>query len=129
MERAKRRLASSVRRATPQYKKQHRENQARRVDTKLGYLEASYSRMKMRVEGKKPHPSAHVWIGKPICTREEFYRWALNDPAFQKVWENRANEDVRIRPSIDRIDGSGGYTIGNMRWITVSENSKKKPPK
>lgn len=38
-------------------------------------------------------------------------------------WE-QSNYSRKLTPSVDRIDSSKGYYLGNMEWVTHSENSK-----
>lgn len=80
--------------------------------------------MQSRIEGVQRHKH-HLYHGKEIMSREEFYEWALNDPEFHflfDLWE-QCDYDRRLSPSVDRIDSSKGYILGNVRWLTHSENS------
>lgn len=92
--------------------------------TKKGKLMRTYRNMKSRVEGiliKK----AHLYEGLPILPREDFYRWAMSSGAFHRLFDSWVASDYRCgeSPSIDRIDATKGYTIGNMRWLSHRENS------
>ncbi len=50
----------------------------------------------------------------------------LKDLTF--LW-NRDNAQLLKQPSIDRIDGTGNYTLDNCRFIEMSENRKKRVEK
>jgi len=36
-----------------------------------------------------------------------------------------SNFNRKLTPSIDRIDNKKGYTVDNMQWMTLSNNSSK----
>lgn len=90
--------------------------------TPKGYLMTTYTNMTGRVKGNvKPH----LYKGLDILPREDFYAWALKDSTFTDMLTVYAatGYDQRFAPSIDRIDTKEGYVIGNIRWLTHSENS------
>ena len=93
--------------------------------TKKGKLMRTYRNMQSRVQGilKK---KAHLYSGLPILPRDEFYRWAMASNAFHSLFDAWVLSGYRCgeSPSIDRIDPDGGYTIGNMRWLSHRENSR-----
>lgn len=93
--------------------------------TKNGYLMRSYRNMLSRVTGVQ-HNKAHLYQGLDILSKEEFYQWSINDPAFNELFEEyeKLGYDMRYAPSVDREDSSLGYTLKNIRWITHSLNSK-----
>ncbi len=81
--------------------------------------------MKQRVLGQDvKHP---YYAGMGLCPRAAFYEWATADPAYARLFESwkRAGFPLALSPSIDRIDKARGYTLGNMQFITLSENSRK----
>lgn len=90
--------------------------------TPQGYLMQTYTNMMGRVTG---HVKPHLYKGLDIIPREEFYEWALKDSTFTDMLANyRAMDyDQRFAPSVDRIDTQYGYVIGNIRWLTHSQNS------
>jgi hypothetical protein len=64
---------------------------------------------------------------KYICSLNDFRRKALNDEKLRTLWENWKSsgyENLKI-PSVDRIDSSRGYSIDNIQFITMYENSLK----
>lgn len=94
--------------------------------TKTGYLMRTYRNMLSRTNGVLKHKQ-HLYSGKFLLGKEDFYDWSLNNQDFHNLfdeWE-RQGYPTRLSPSIDRRDSSEGYTISNMRWITHSENSKR----
>lgn len=92
--------------------------------TPKGFLMRVYRNMKSRVEGIQKLKS-HLYIGKVILTKEEFYNWSTNCIEFYSLFENykNSNFDRKLAPSVDRIDSDKGYEIGNIRFITHSKNS------
>jgi hypothetical protein len=53
-------------------------------------------------------------------TLAEWREWSASVGFFSYTSEDRAN-----RMSVDRIDPSGGYTLGNIQALTVSANAQK----
>jgi len=93
--------------------------------TKKGKLMRTYRNMQSRVSGIVKQ-KAHLYSGVDVLTREEFYEWSLNNEDFNALYEQwvLSGYDKKLSPSIDRIDTSLGYVIGNIRWLTHSENSR-----
>jgi hypothetical protein len=93
--------------------------------TKNGKLMRTYRNMQSRVTGilKKKR---HLYEGLPILPRAEFYRWANASNEFHRLFDGWVDSGYRCgeSPSVDRIDSSKGYTLGNMRWLTHRENSR-----
>jgi hypothetical protein len=87
------------------------------------YLYFKYNNMKARVEGKSAHNRGH-WKGKPILPRDVFMQWAKNHPDFLSLYKRYVmhNFDIKLAPSVNRIDSNKGYTLDNMEWITNSQN-------
>lgn len=93
--------------------------------TPKGKIMRSYRNMQSRVEGVqvKKH---HLYHGKTLLSREEFYEWSMFDPDFCTLyvaWQE-SGYDRKLSPSVDRIDSTKGYVLGNIRWLTHSENSR-----
>jgi hypothetical protein len=85
----------------------------------------TYRNMESRVTGIQWR-KAHLYEGKAILDRECFYQWSLaNDDFFTlyNAWVE-AGYSQRLTPSIDRKEPKLGYTFGNIRWLTHSENSR-----
>lgn len=92
--------------------------------TPSGFLMRLYRNMKSRVSGvqKLKH---HLYAGKELLSKEDFYAWANDHIDFHRlfaIWA-KSGHDRRLTPSVDRIDSSKGYTLDNMRWLTHSQNS------
>jgi hypothetical protein len=93
--------------------------------TKDGFLMRAYRNMKSRVSGIQKLKS-HLYLGKELLPKEEFYKFSLDSKDFHnlfEVWE-KSNYDRKLTPSIDRINSDLGYLLVNIRWITHSENSR-----
>lgn len=94
--------------------------------TKPGKLMRTYRNMQSRVQGILKG-KAHLYKGLAILPREEFYRWALGNNTFHELFEGWVKSGYQCgeSPSIDRIDAERGYVVGNMRWLTHRENSRR----
>lgn len=94
--------------------------------TKKGFLVRMYRNMTSRVKGiQKDY--AHLYEGLDIMSKQEFYDFALNNDKFHELfaqWENVLYQR-RLTPSIDRINTKFGYVLGNVQFLTLSENSSK----
>lgn len=93
--------------------------------TKKGKLMRAYRNMESRVKGIV-QKSQHLYFDLPLLSRQDFYEWSLADDDFTNIYEAwvEAGYDRKLSPSIDRIDTGDGYTVGNIRWVTHSENSR-----
>jgi len=93
--------------------------------TPNGFLMRLYRNMESRVTGVQKK-KAHLYKGKELLPRDQFYRWSLNNPDFYALYTDwrRADYDRHLTPTVDRVDSSAGYTLANMRWLTHSENSR-----
>lgn len=92
--------------------------------TKKGFLVRLYRNMKSRITGvqKAKH---HLYAGKDLLPKEEFYAWALSHNDFHRLFSlyEASGFDKQKAPSVDRINTELGYTIQNMRWMTYKQNS------
>lgn len=94
--------------------------------THKGFLMRLYRNMESRVTGVQ-HAKFHLYEGKSLLPRDEFYSWAMGSERFFalfKVYED-SEFSRKLAPSVDRKDSSMGYSIGNMEWVTHSENSRR----
>lgn len=100
--------------ATKKYEKTHK-----------GFLMRLYRNMKSRVAGIQKK-CIHLYYGKELLPKDEFYNWANSSPEFYRIFDKyeKSGYDRKEAPTVDRIDPSKGYSIDNMRWITHSENSR-----
>jgi hypothetical protein len=94
--------------------------------TKKGFLMRMYRNMKSRITGIQRH-SAHLYDGKELLSKEEFYKWAWANPDFHELFETweKSGYERNIVPSIDRIHPDEGYYLMNMQFVTAGENSKR----
>lgn len=93
--------------------------------TPRGFLVRCYRNMQSRVTGIQWR-KAHLYKGKSLLPREEFYKWALNDQNFRTLYVTwgQSGYDRKLTPSINRIDSNEGYDPDNIEWLTHSENSR-----
>jgi hypothetical protein len=80
--------------------------------------------MKERVEGRSSHNRGN-WAGKPILPKEVFIEWAKNHPDFLALYKRwfSSEFDRKLTPSVNRMNSNKGYVLGNMEWMTNSQNS------
>jgi hypothetical protein len=91
--------------------------------TPNGFLMRAYRNMRSRVEGVQWR-KAHLYDGKPLLPRQEFYEWSKANANFWTLfqeWE-KSGYNRRLSPSIDRIDPDKGYEIENMQWVPFYVN-------
>lgn len=89
-----------------------------------GFLMRKYRNMESRVLGIQ-YRKAHLYKGKALLSREDFYSWAMSKEFVSMFDTWKASDyDRRLCPTVDRIDPSKGYLPENMRWLTHSENSR-----
>ena len=85
-----------------------------------GYLKRRWTKMARRV---KESPG---YVGLPICTMEEFMRWAEGSvyPTMFYAWK-AAGHPMKLAPTVDRIRPELGYTIENLQWLPYAANARK----
>jgi len=94
--------------------------------TKNGFLMRLYRNMESRISGVQ-WQKYHLYEGKELLTRSDFYDWAMVSVEFDRLFDlyEKSGYDRKLAPSVDRIDSSRGYSIDNMEWVTHSENSRR----
>ena len=94
--------------------------------TKHGKLVRNYRNMKSRVDGVQ-WMKAHLYVGKSLLPKEEFYDWAMASNEFHRLYREWVESDYsrKLAPSVDRVDSKRGYEVSNMQWVTHSENSRR----
>lgn len=94
--------------------------------TPKGFLMRCYRNMLSRITGVQK-TKFHLYSGKEILSKEEFYTWGLTSPEFHSLYAVYTNSgyERKLAPSADRKDSSKGYSLGNMEWVTMSENSRR----
>lgn len=93
--------------------------------TPNGFLMRMYRNMTSRVKGIQ-WKKAHLYKGKEILSKEDFYKWAKNHEDFLKLYNRwkESNYDRKLTPTVNRINPDKGYILDNMEWLTHSENSR-----
>lgn len=85
-----------------------------------------YYGIKARSTGKGTH--SYSVDGKKYLSKSSYDKWWKDNREIflelYKAWKV-SNFSNKLAPSIDRIDNKKGYMPSNMRWMTLSENSKK----
>ena len=94
--------------------------------TPKGFLMREYRNMQSRVTGVQKQ-KAHLYFGKELLPRDEFYNWAIFHADFVLLYGKWVNNgyDRKLTPTVDRIDSDKGYCLSNMEWVTHSENSRR----
>lgn len=109
-----------------EYRKRTNNSATKRYEkTKNGFLMRCYRNMKSRVSGVQT-TKYHLYKNKYLLPRESFYEWAKSSDDFHRLFDRwkAAGYNRKLTPSVNRIDPSLGYEVGNMEWITHSENSR-----
>jgi hypothetical protein len=101
-------------------------NTKRYEKTPNGFLVRLYRNMKSRINGVQ-WAKFHLYAGKELLDKEEFYTWAKNSSKFWELFKEYedSNYDRKLAPSVDRVNSKLGYNINNMEWVTHSENSRR----
>jgi len=89
-----------------------------------GFIMRQYRNIKSRIEGVQRH-NAHLYAGKYLMPKEEYYNFAINDPDFNRLWVDyvASGYDSAKAPSPDRKDTTDGYRASNIRFITALDNA------
>lgn len=106
-----------------QYYSRYDQNRYRNDNLRMWKLK--YCSMNRRIKGLTKHSKL---LGKDIISKKEFLDWCIkNKQKFIKIynyWE-KCGYKRKFAPSIDRIDNTKGYIVGNLQWLTQSDNAKK----
>lgn len=98
----------------------------KRKYNKKFYLSTKFTEMKMRCEN--PNNKGYKnYKNKLKCTRKEFINFFIKDKQFNKLFKTwQINDfDIKLSPSIDRIDNLGNYELSNMQMLTHQQNCSK----
>lgn len=93
----------------------------RSPESRLGF---HYSSLKARSLGKTKQKT---WAGLEFISKEAFLCWAGVERSYFalfRAWEKSGFKN-KLAPSLDRIDNSKGYVLGNLQWLTRSANTAK----
>lgn len=95
----------------------------------MGFLRKRHWNAKRRVKGRngKPHREGDSAFGKPLCSIQDFLRWAIEGRVYSTMYYAwiESGRKRAMTPTIDRIDPRRGYEIDNLQWLTLSQNSRK----
>ncbi len=119
-------MALSWKDMTEEQKQHKREWTNQYEKSKKGFLMRLYRNMKSRVTGVQKLKQ-HLYKDKELLPKDEFYKWASNDSEFHRLFSDyeESKYERKLAPSVDRIDSSKGYTLDNMEFVTMSENSRR----
>ena len=103
---------------TPEY---HRD----RRRTIQGLLSQAWHGIKVRCEGRRPPEKVKIFKGLSYAGRDEFLRWARNDPGFVLCYRQwaRSGYDKKLTPTVTRVDNTKGYTLDNIEFMSHSCNA------
>lgn len=92
--------------------------------TPNGFIMRMYRNMLSRISGIQKE-KFHLYEGKELMPKEEFYAWVKQDKDFISLFAayEKSGYERKLAPSPDRIKSELGYMIGNIRIITHSHNS------
>jgi len=86
-----------------------------------GWLSLTYSHMRTASKSRCHKP--------PSFTKEELWSWIQNNckELFEKAHQLWADSGCQrgLKPSVDRLNNSKGYTLDNIQLLTWSENALK----
>jgi len=99
------------------------DNSKKYLKTRFGKVVMTYNNMNRRVRG---YVKKHIYEDLDLLDRETFYLFSKESEDYNYLFDKwvESDYDRKLSPSIDRIDSKQGYVIGNIRWITHSENSR-----
>lgn len=110
-----------------EYRKRTGNVSTRRYEkTPKGFLMRMYRNMQSRVRGIQKL-KAHLYKGKKLLSRNDFYKWALSHKDFWLLFQTWQSSEYnrKLTPTVDRINPKLGYILENMEWVTHSENSRR----
>lgn len=90
------------------------------------YFHGIYQHMKDRVSGKTLIKTTAE--GQSIIDIKSFRKWTFETTNFLELFNDfvRHGFQRKMAPSIDRIDIKKGYIIGNIQWLTLTDNQTKR---
>jgi len=100
----------------------------KKIRTRKQLLGTIYDNAKARVEGRGSRErSRHIYEGLEIMEKEDFIAYGLENPIFNRLYDNWIATDCNIRfiPSPDRLDPKEGYVPWNIEWVVFSENCRR----
>jgi len=87
-----------------------------RKRTFCGYVDTVFRKQK-RMSVKRGHK-------KPEYSSGELFIWIRSQNNFNNLWESWIDSGykTKLRPSVDRLDDSKGYSFNNIQLVTWGEN-------
>lgn len=86
------------------------------------YLSNKYMVIRHRITEKAAYNNKKIEF-----TREEFIEFGLNDKNYlslHKEWA-KSGHQYNLIPTVDRIDKGGNYSLDNIQFLTMLENTRK----
>lgn len=98
--------------------------------SKLNFLKQKYKYMRQRVyniSNRYKWGTSPVYKNIRLCSKEAFLEFALKNKRFDTLFAayKRSHGKLLKAPSVDRIDPKKGYVVGNMQFLSFSDNAKK----
>lgn len=110
-----------------EYRRKNNDIHTKRYEKTInGFLMRLYRNMESRIKGVQ-RAKHHLYADKELLDRESFYLWAKGSPEFYELFGNYKQNgyERKLAPSVDRMDSEKGYSLDNMEWVTMSENSRR----
>jgi len=110
---------------TEHYRRYDRNRQRHSIDR---ILQHRYNSLKARCDVSFVHTRNYKVTGMAYLSRKEFMQWAKSTMSdFMPLYNRWAQAGFtnKLIPSVDRIDASMGYVVGNIQWLSKSDNIKK----
>lgn len=103
-----------------------RENARKWYRTFTGRIVSQYTTMRKRSLNTTIRRYKFIKI-EDLCDREKFIEWLMTSSTWKTLYDNwiTSNCELKLAPSIDRVDNKKGYSFDNIQIITQSENSKE----
>lgn len=95
------------------------------MDKMIKFLKRLYVQIKYRTNCSDFSCHKKYYKGLSIMTKEDMLKYNTNKE-FVNLYNNwiTSKKNRKLVPTLDRIDSSKGYTVDNVKWKTLSENSK-----
>ncbi len=107
-------------------KRYYKENKKQIQDYKQRYKRTDHGLIR-RMYGEQRLRSKRKGFPEPQYTFEELKEWCLSQEIFHKLYNEwvKSDYDVKLKPSIDRINPLKHYYFGNIQLLTWGKNEQK----